>query len=291
MAHRNAPLARSVGCGWPAPRRPGLAGRPGRRAVPGRPPDRARWATRYRDRGPAGMADRSSRPHHWPRRTPPPVVRKIVHLRWTQRSAGPDRRPARPGRLDRARGLGPLPASAGSRHLDRATGQPIRRYEHAHPGELIHVDVKKLGNIPAGGGHRFLGRAAGKQATARPTAPAAATSRHRHPLIGTRVHAHRRRRPLPAGLRRDPRRRDQRPPPPGACTEPQRLVRRPRRHHPAGPHRQRQLLPSPPLARRLPPSSASPPRRTRPYRPQTNGKVCEDSCWCCAGPSLTPAKV
>jgi hypothetical protein len=45
--------------------------------------------------------------------------------------------------------------------LDRATGQPVRRYEHSHPGDLVHVDVKKLGNIPAGGGHRFLGRAAG----------------------------------------------------------------------------------------------------------------------------------
>jgi Integrase core domain len=46
-------------------------------------------------------------------------------------------------------------------YLDRATGQPIRRYEHDHPGDLVHIDVKKLGNIPAGGGHRFLGRSAG----------------------------------------------------------------------------------------------------------------------------------
>lgn len=46
-------------------------------------------------------------------------------------------------------------------HLDRATGQAIRRYEHAAPGDLIHVDIKKLGNIPDGGGHRVHGRATG----------------------------------------------------------------------------------------------------------------------------------
>ena len=37
-------------------------------------------------------------------------------------------------------------------HVDRATGEPIRRYEHDHPGAMLHVDVKKLGNIPDGGG-------------------------------------------------------------------------------------------------------------------------------------------
>ena len=44
-----------------------------------------KWADRYREEGPAGMADRSSRPHHQPHRTPAPVVRKIVHLRCKQR--------------------------------------------------------------------------------------------------------------------------------------------------------------------------------------------------------------
>ncbi len=37
-------------------------------------------------------------------------------------------------------------------HIDRATGEPIRRYEHPAPGDLIHVDVKKLGRVPDGGG-------------------------------------------------------------------------------------------------------------------------------------------
>jgi hypothetical protein len=45
--------------------------------------------------------------------------------------------------------------------LDRPTSQPIRRYEHPRPGDLVHLDVKKLGRIPQGGGHRLCGRAAG----------------------------------------------------------------------------------------------------------------------------------
>ncbi len=45
--------------------------------------------------------------------------------------------------------------------LDRGTGQVVRRYEHAAPGDLIHVDVKKLGRIPDGGGHRFTDRMTG----------------------------------------------------------------------------------------------------------------------------------
>jgi hypothetical protein len=49
------------------------------------------------------------------------------------------------------------------RHLDRATGRVIRRYERERPGELVHVDIKKLGNIPDGGGHRVLGRQAGRK--------------------------------------------------------------------------------------------------------------------------------
>lgn len=48
-------------------------------------------------------------------------------------------------------------------HIDRRTGEPARRYEHDHPGSLIHVDVKKLGNIPGGGGWRFVGRTQGNK--------------------------------------------------------------------------------------------------------------------------------
>jgi hypothetical protein len=45
--------------------------------------------------------------------------------------------------------------------MPRATGRTVRRYERDRPGELVHVDIKKLGNIPDGGGHKVLGRAAG----------------------------------------------------------------------------------------------------------------------------------
>jgi transposase InsO family protein len=47
--------------------------------------------------------------------------------------------------------------------LDRATGRVIRRYQHDAPGDLVHVDIKKLGRIPDGGGHRVHGRAAGQR--------------------------------------------------------------------------------------------------------------------------------
>ena len=51
-------------------------------------------------------------------------------------------------------------------HLDRATGRVIRRYERSAPGELVHVDIKKLGNIPDGDGHKTLGRQTGRKTRA-----------------------------------------------------------------------------------------------------------------------------
>jgi transposase InsO family protein len=124
-------------------------------------PTAKRWAARYAAMGAAGMTDRCSRPHHSPRRTPSPVVRRIVDLRWRHRLSPL----AIASRLS-------MPASTVHAvlvrcrlnrlsHIDIRTGEPIRRYEHAHPGALIHVDVKKLGNIPAGGGWRFVGRVQG----------------------------------------------------------------------------------------------------------------------------------
>jgi transposase InsO family protein len=126
-------------------------------------PTAKRWADRYRRLGPDGMNDASSRPHHSPTRTPAPVVRKIVHLRWKQRLG--------PVQIADRVGLAPSTVHAvlvrcrlnRLSHVDRATGEPIRRYEHEYPGSLIHVDVKKLGNIPDGGGWRFVGKAQGAQ--------------------------------------------------------------------------------------------------------------------------------
>ena len=129
------------------------------------------------------MADRSSRPHHCPWRTPTPLVRKVVHLRCKQR-LGPAQIAPRVG-LAASTVYAILVRCRLSRlaHLDRASGQPVRRYEHDHPGALLHIDVKKLGNIPAGGGHRLLGRPAGKR-NSQVDRSSGQTSRHRNPLIG-----------------------------------------------------------------------------------------------------------
>ncbi|WPO71719.1 IS481 family transposase [Streptomyces sp. KN37] len=121
-------------------------------------PTAHKWVRRWRAEGEAGLADRSSRPRTTPHRTPATVETRVCRLR-TDRKLGPAR-------------IGPilgLPASTVhrilARHglnrlawLDRPTGEPIRRYERTRPGELIHVDIKKLGNIPDGGGHKVMDR-------------------------------------------------------------------------------------------------------------------------------------
>jgi transposase InsO family protein len=109
------------------------------------------------------MTDRSSRPHSSPTKTPTRLERRIVKLRYCRRW-GPHRISyhlgvprSTVGRvLERYR----MPLLA---HLDQATGLPVRklrpkRYEAAVPGELVHVDIKKLGRIPTGGGWRVHGR-------------------------------------------------------------------------------------------------------------------------------------
>ncbi|WP_166535417.1 IS481 family transposase [Blastococcus xanthinilyticus] len=125
------------------------------------------WITRFEDEGEAGLVDRSSRPHTSPRRTPAEVEERIVELRRRERR-GPAWIGAELGvpartvsRVLVRRGQPRLAA------LDPMTGQLIRaskatavRYERSRPGELVHMDVKKLGRIPDGGGWRALGRAA-----------------------------------------------------------------------------------------------------------------------------------
>jgi transposase InsO family protein len=120
-----------------------------------------KWAQRWRAEGRAGMQDRSSRPRTCPTRTTSSTVRRIVKLRWRQR-LGPVQIGGRLG----------LPASTVHAvlvrnrlnrlsHIDRISGEPLRRYEHDHPGSMIHVDVTKFANIPDGGGHRYVGRQQG----------------------------------------------------------------------------------------------------------------------------------
>ena len=116
-----------------------------------------KWVRRYRAEGEAGLEDRSSRPRRSPRRLPPAVEAEILAARATWRY-GPDRLgpligrpPSTVHRVLVRRGFNRL------RDADRMTTAPIR-YVACHPGALVHQDHKKLGRIPDGGGHRVLGR-------------------------------------------------------------------------------------------------------------------------------------
>ena len=112
-----------------------------------------KWRARYQQAEAAGLVDRSCRPHRSPRATPAAVVAQVVALRrqrWTGARIAPAvalsratvGRLLRRLRLARLRALGPV--------------EPVRRDERARPGELLHVDIKKLGRI-AGVGHRITG--------------------------------------------------------------------------------------------------------------------------------------
>jgi transposase InsO family protein len=131
-------------------------------------PTAARWADRLLELRAAGgqeedgLLDRSSRPHRSPTRTRRAMVKKVVHLR-TTRGWGP-------ARIGPKLGMPVSTAAAVIRReglpklcdVDLADRQRIRRevrrYEHSAAGDLVHIDVKKLGVIPDGGGWRFHGR-------------------------------------------------------------------------------------------------------------------------------------
>ncbi len=125
-----------------------------------------KWIGRYALEGQAGLADRSSRPHRSPRQVPLELELQILQAR-LDLNAGP---------VQLAAELH-LPASTIGQvlrrwavphltDLDRLSGELLRsratdeRYEHARPGDLLHVDVKKLGRIPPGGGWRLDGERA-----------------------------------------------------------------------------------------------------------------------------------
>jgi transposase InsO family protein len=126
------------------------------------------WINRFQDEGEAGLVDRSSRPHTSPTRTSVEVEDRIVALRTDERR-GPDWIGAELGVP--ARTVSRVLARRGQPRLctlDPMTGEVIRsskqtatRYERSRPGELAHMDVKKLGRIPDGGGWRAHGRGAG----------------------------------------------------------------------------------------------------------------------------------
>ncbi|MFH9016616.1 IS481 family transposase, partial [Streptomyces sp. NPDC017943] len=125
-------------------------------------PTAHKWIRRWRLEDDSGLIDRSSRPRRTPHRTAAATDTPVLRLR--------QQRKLDPARIAPILGL---PASTVHRiltqhglsrlaHLDRPTGQVIRRYERDYPGELVHVDVKKLGRIPDGGGHKVPGRDTGR---------------------------------------------------------------------------------------------------------------------------------
>jgi transposase InsO family protein len=133
-------------------------------------PTAYKWWHRWLDEGLDGLVDRPSRARSCPYRTPPELEAAIAELR-RELKLGPARIAARLG----------LAASTVHRVLcrlglnrltwmDRPTGRVIRRIRTDHPGELVHVDVKKLGRIPDGGGWRIHGREAARRSWAKRSA-------------------------------------------------------------------------------------------------------------------------
>lgn len=124
----------------------------------------AKWIARHEAEGLAGLEDRSSRPHSSPRRVSDEVEAQVLALRAERHR----------GAVFLAGELGLVASTVGrilARHqvptlasIDAITGDPVRRrrggprYERRRPGELLHVDVKKLGRVPEGGGWRLHGR-------------------------------------------------------------------------------------------------------------------------------------
>ena len=160
MAHRRARLTpygrqllvrRILEDGWPVPQAAASMGVSRATAY--------KWLDRYRAEGPAGLLDRSSRPHTSPRALPPSVTSTVLAERHARRE-GPHRLASRL-KLPRSTVYRILRRHGESRLRDRdRCTRKIVRYERERPGELLHVDVKKLGRIPDGGGHRLHGREA-----------------------------------------------------------------------------------------------------------------------------------
>lgn len=126
-----------------------------------------RWVHRFRVHGVAGLSDRSSRPRYSPRRTSAAREQAVLDARRRLRQ-GPLRLSAATGvpprtvsRILKRHGVPPLAwCDPLTGDLIRASRATSNRYERERPGELIHIDVKKLGRIPDGGGWRSLGREA-----------------------------------------------------------------------------------------------------------------------------------
>jgi transposase InsO family protein len=248
-----------------------------------------KWADRFRDEGAAGMGDRSSRPHVSPTKTSSHVMRRIVKLRWRQR-LGPVQIAGRLG----------VPASTVHAvltrchinrlsRIDRATGEPLRRYEHDYPGALIHVDVTKFANIPDGGGHKYMSRQLSRRNARRTAQRTGERGKGYAPKIGiafvhTVIDDHSR--VAYAEICTDEK----------ASTAIVVLQRAVAWFAARGVTVERVLSDNGAAYKSYAWRDACTelhvtPKRTRPYRPQTNGKICEDLEATLHWLGLTPAKV
>jgi transposase len=113
-----------------------------------------KWVGRYLVEGQAGLLDRSSAPHRQPTRTDEQRVLAIAALR-RLRFTGPEIAEVLAMALSTVSGI---LTRIGMGKLGRLGLEPVERYERARPGELIHIDVKKLGRIEGGAGHRVTGK-------------------------------------------------------------------------------------------------------------------------------------
>jgi transposase InsO family protein len=113
-----------------------------------------RWSSRYRIEGERGLLDRSSAPRRIPHKTSPERVKLICDLR-RLRFSGPEIAELLSMALST---VSAVLKREGIGRLGRLGLEPAERYERARPGELIHIDVKKLGRIQRGAGHRVTGK-------------------------------------------------------------------------------------------------------------------------------------
>ena len=114
-----------------------------------------KWVRRYRTEGDAGLLDRSSRPHSSPGATPEQRVALIALLRRSTRMTGAEIAEVLAMPITTVQGI---LTRIGLGKRSRLDQEQVVRYERSRPGELIHVDVKKLGRIERGAGHRITGR-------------------------------------------------------------------------------------------------------------------------------------
>ena len=211
-----------------------------------------KWRDRHAKEGEAGLADRSSRPHHSP-------TRLSERRRGRDRGAAPpapvrpgDRPPARPAR--RHRGRRPAPTRARPAQAPSTPSPRSIRYQREQPGELIHIDIKKLGRID-GIGHRITGDRRGqKRGIGWDFLHVCVDDASR--LAYTEILPDERKESAVAFLER-------------AIA----WFATPRRHGRAGDDRQRLSLSQPRLPNRLRKPPACKHKRTKPYTPQTNGKA------------------